>query len=65
MREITVNYIISDEEAERLKKITETYQKSMPITEEQVFRAIMLAGCKYDIEKKFEFEEFKLGLRDF
>ena len=58
MREITVTYLISDEQEARLKKITEGYKKrGLDITEDKQFENIMCMGAKYDIEAKFAFHE--------
>ena len=65
MREITVNYLILDEDEKRLNKITEEYNKQgLNFTLDKMFEAIMFTGSKYDIDKKFKFHEWKLGLRE-
>lgn len=65
MQEITVKYLLTDEEVERLKKITEEYKKQgLDLTPEKQFENIMFAGSKYDIDKKFKLHEFSLGLRE-
>lgn len=58
-KEITVNYLLTDEQLQRLQKITKFYQSQRPdISEDDVFRYIMLTGCMLDIEEKFsEYEQ--------
>jgi len=64
MREISVNYILFDENEERLRKITEEYKKQgLDLSEDKMFEAIMFYGSKHDIDNKFKFDERKLGLR--
>ena len=65
MQKITVKYLLTDEEMERLQKITEGYNKQgMKLTCEKQFENIMFAGSKYDIDNKFKFHELALGLRE-
>lgn len=65
MKEITVKYLLTDEEVERLQKITEWYKKQgLDIPLEKQFENIMCAGSKHDIDSKFKFHEWKLGLRE-
>ena len=65
MREITVNYLILDEEEDRLKKITEEYKKQgLNLSEDKMFEGIMCCGSKYDVDSKLKFYEWKLGLRE-
>ena len=65
MREITVNYLILDEDEERLKRITEEYKKQgSNLSEDKMFDAIMCLGSYHDIAKKLKFHEWKLGLRE-
>ena len=65
MREITVNYLLLDEEEERLNKITEQYKKQgLNLSEDKMFEGIMCCGSKYDVDSKLKFHEFKLGLRE-
>lgn len=65
MQEITVKYLLTDEEVERLKKITEEYKKQgLNVTKEKEFEFIMCLGSSYDIDSKFKFHEWKLGLRE-
>lgn len=65
MKEIAVKYMISDEDEQRLQKITELYrQQELNLSEDKMFESIMFTGSKYDIDKKFRFHEWKLGLRE-
>lgn len=65
MREITVKYMLLDEDEQRLRKITELYkQKGLDLSEDKMFESIMFTGSKYDVDKKFRFHEWKLGLRE-
>ena len=65
MREITVNYLLLDEEEERLKRITEEYKKQgLNLSVDNMFEGIMCCGSKYDVDSKLKFHEFKLGLRE-
>lgn len=65
MREITVNYLILDEEEERLKRITEEYRKQgSNLSEDKIFEGIMCCGSEYDVDAKLKFHEWKLGLRE-
>lgn len=65
MREITVNYLILDEDEERLKKITDEYKKQgLNLSEDKMFENIMCCGSKYDVDSKLKFHEWKLGLRE-
>lgn len=65
MREIPVNYLLSEEDEERLHKITEEYKKrGMDLSEDEQFETIMLCGSKHDIDNKLKFHEWKLGLRE-
>lgn len=60
MREISVNYMLSDEDKERLREITEEYKKQgLDLSEDKQFEAIMCTGSKYDIDRKFKFHEWK------
>lgn len=63
MREITVKYLILDEHEERLKRITEEYKKhELNLSEDKMFEGIMCCGSFIDIDDKFKFHEWKLGL---
>ena len=65
MREIIVNYLILDEDEERLKRITEEYKKQgLSLSEDKMFEGIMCYGSKYDVDSKFKFHECKLGFRE-
>lgn len=65
MREITVKYLLTEEEEERLRKITELYKtQGLDISEDKMFESIMCMGAKYDIDKKFGLHEWKFGLRE-
>ena len=65
MHEIIVKYLLTDEEMERLYKITEEHNKQgTKLTCEKIFQNIMFAGSKYDIDNKFKIHEFALGLRE-
>ena len=65
MREITVNYLLLDEDEERLKRITEEYKKQgLNLSEDKMFEGIMCCGSQYDIDNKLKFHEWKLGLRE-
>ena len=63
---ISVEYLIEDEEYERLKQITNGYKKQglEGFTPERMFESIMITGSKYDKDDKFKFHEWKLGLRE-
>lgn len=61
MREITVKYILSDEEENRLRKITEAYRKQgLNKSEDKMFESIMTTGSESDIGRKFEYHEQQL-----
>lgn len=65
MRDITVTYNLTDEHEERLKAIQEEYKKNnIEMSEDKIFESIMLIGSWNDIDEKFKFHEWKLGLRD-
>ena len=66
MRDITVKYTLKDEDEERLKKITEEYNKQYDseMTEENMFNSIMYLGSWHNIDDKFKFYEWRLGLRE-
>lgn len=65
MPDITVKYLLSDEEFERLLKITEVYkEKGLDLLPEKQFESIMFCGSKWDIDTKFKFHEWKLGIRE-
>lgn len=63
MKEITVPYMVSDENEERLKKITEKYrERGLNFSEEEMFKNIMFAGSMYDIDEKLKEHELLLGI---
>lgn len=65
MRHISVEYLVEDEEYERLKKITEGYKiQGLDLTPEKMFQGIMTTGAKYDKDDKLKFHEWKLELRE-
>ena len=65
MRDITVTLMLSDEDEQRLKKITELYKRQgLNLSEDKMFESIMFTGSKYDVDKKFRLHEWKLGLRE-
>lgn len=66
MREVIVEYMLLDEDEQRLEKITEEYRKQgLDFTSDKMFESIMFCGSKFDIDNKFKFHEWKLGLRDY
>ena len=65
VRDIMVTFMLSDEDEQRLRKITELYkQQGLDLSEDKMFESIMFTGSKYDVDKKFRFHEWKLGLRE-
>lgn len=63
MREITVSFLLTDEQEQRLREVTEAYKKlGHDLPEEKVFQMIMSGECRYDIDNKLRFHECKLGL---
>lgn len=66
MRDVTITFTLYDEHEERLKKIVEEYKKqhNFELTEDKMFEIIMLLGSTNDIDAKFKFHEWKLGLRE-
>lgn len=65
MHDVIVKYLLQDEDEERLRKITELYKsQGLELSEDKMFEGIMCMGSKYDIDKKFRFHEWKLGLRE-
>ncbi len=65
MREVSVNYMLSDEDEERLRRITDEYKKQgLNLSEDRQFETIMFRGSKHDIDKKFKFHESKRGLKE-
>lgn len=65
MKEINVTYLLSDEEEQRLEKITEEYkEQDLLLPADKIFQNIMLIGSKYDIDNKLKIHECLLGLRE-
>ena len=65
MMEISVKYSLTDEDEQRLQNIVKEYIKQgLKLPMEKLFEGIMLAGSRYDIDKKFKFHEYTLGLRE-
>ncbi len=65
MREVSVKFMLVDNQEERLQKITEEYKKQgLNLSENKMFESIMFTGSKHDIDNKFKFHEWKLGLRE-
>lgn len=65
MRDIIVKFMLSDEDEQRLQRITELYKaQGLDLSEDKMFESIMFTGSKYDVDKKFRFHEWKLGLRE-
>ncbi len=65
MMEVTVKFVLCDEDEERLRKITEEYKKrGLDFPEDKMFAEIMITGSKYDIDTKLKLHECKLGLRE-
>ena len=65
MREISVTYLLLDEDEQRLEKLTEEYKKKgLDSTSEKLFGTIMRMGAGADIEQRLKFHEWKLGLRE-
>lgn len=61
MREITVKYTLSDEEENRLRKITEVYKKlGLNKTADEMFESIMTTGSESDIGRKFKAHELQI-----
>lgn len=66
MKDITVTFTLKDDDEARLKRITEKYNKKhdFKMTEEEMFDAIMCLGSWHNINDKFKFYEWQLGLRE-
>lgn len=49
-----------------MRKIKEFYNLEEPnaFSEDELFESIMLAASKYDMDRKFRFYEWKVGLRE-
>lgn len=64
---INVEYYLDDADFERLSRITDQLKKNELndcITPDMLFEYIMTNNAKYEVDKKFKMEEWKLGLRD-
>lgn len=59
IKEMSVEYLITDEQAERLEKLVEAYAKKglKNTTPEKVFQLIMITGASHEIDKKLSMEE--------
>lgn len=65
MRDILVKFTLLDEQEERLRKITQEYNKQgLDFSEDKMFEAIMYSGSSHNINDKFSFHEGMLGLRE-
>lgn len=65
MRDIAVKFTLYDEDEERLRKITEEYNKQgLNLSKDKMFEVIMVTGSTHDIDAKLKFHEWKLGLRE-
>ena len=66
MKNISVTYILSESQEQRLNKIVEEYKKqhNFEMAEYKMFEAIMCLGSYHDIDNKLKFHEWKLGLRE-
>lgn len=63
MRELIVKYMLLEEDEQRLERITEEYKKQgLDFSTDKMFESIMFCGSKFDIDNKFKFHEWKLGL---
>ena len=60
-KQITVTYILTEEQAERLEQITETWNStrtgSTPTTPEELFKFMMGLGSRHTINEKMDFFE--------
>ena len=65
MREIKVTYLLSDNQVERLTRITEEYRKqSLNLTLDKQFEGIMIYGADEDINRRFTMHEQLLGITE-
>lgn len=65
MRDILVKFTLFDEQEERLRKITQEYNKQgLDFSEDKMFEAIMYSGSSHNINDKFSFHEWQLGIRE-
>lgn len=72
MRRVKVEYLLSDEEVERLERLLPDYKnypgekgdypfKNWDI--EKLFSALMEMGCAHDINNRLDFEERRQGVK--
>lgn len=65
MRDLSVTYMVDEDEYKRIVKITEAYRKQgLDTTPEKMFESIMCAGSKHDIDEKLKFHEWKTEPRN-
>ena len=65
MREVSVTYLLSDEQEQRLRRITEEYKKQgLDLSPDQQFNGIMAYGSDNDINRRFAIHEQQLGIRE-
>ena len=67
MRYIKVQYLVEDDEYDRLVNITNEYKKQgldSDFTPEKLFDSIMCLGAKDDKDRKLKFHEWKCGIRE-
>ena len=63
MKKVEVSYLLTEEQEQRLKKITKGYESlNLCLTDEKMFEHIMLLGCDSDIQNRLHFHECKLGI---
>lgn len=60
-----VNYMLDEQELERLKNIRAAYQKrqGLYLDMEEQFELIMTHGSKWEIDRRFKNHEIFLGLK--
>lgn len=65
MKEMTVTYLLSDEQEQRLARITEEYKKqNLNLSLDKQFNGIMTFGSDDDINRRFAIHEQQLGIRE-
>ncbi len=65
MKSITVEYLLTEEQAERLFKIASAYEKKgIHTTEETHFGFIMTEGARWEIDDRLSLHEWRLGMSD-
>ena len=65
MTTITVDYLLDESDIERLEILKQHYvSRGYNLTVEQIFRDIMLMGCKWNIDDKLAYAENILGIND-